>query len=1102
MKKKPKNYLLVHFYVGLSKIFKIMKITLLLLLLGLSNIYGFVFSQSMMVDLNLNNVSLIKAFESIESKTNIKFLYRADLIDIEKTINLNVKETTLDELMKELLRDTKISYNILNDNLVVLTPYQQHNVTGTVTDATTGEPLPGVYVVIEGTTTGTVTGNDGIYSLSVPDQNGVLVFSFIGYNTERVIVSGRTIIDLSMKTKVQTLDEVVVVGYGTQKKVNLTGSVATLSPEELTKRPVANIAQMLQGKLAGVEVRQNTGEPGAEGVDIRIRGLNSFGTSTSPIVLVDGFEGSLSSLDPNNIESISVLKDASSAAIYGSRAANGVILVTTKRGKAGTFSLSYHGNFAQHNAASYPELVNDPVEYMEMFNVASANSGAGVSYPQEIIEKYRSGELKGYNWDDAFWKKAFVQNHNLTATGGTEKLRYNFGVNYWDQPGVLHGFNYKQYRVLFNVDSDINKYISFGAGVNFSQGDRKSTFDGQSNEMICWAANAPTYGPRLSDGRYTWSAYSWEVHNANPVVFYENGGAWTKDYNVLSNVYMKVTPLKGLIWETNGGVKYFNSFYKKQVPSVQTYDYYTGEPRNVLGGNDVQLTVNQSYDVLYSLFSTLKYEKSIGDHNFSVLAGGSLETYKYNYLAGFRRGFPNNDLTELNVGGTTAQTTNGTAYEWALGSYFGRINYNFRNKYLFEANARLDGSSRFPSDDRYGFFPSFSVGWRLSEEEFIKNVGWIQNLKVRASWGELGNQAIGNYPYQDLLSLGYDYAFGSSLTSGAVQTSLSNRLIRWETTTITDVGLDLDIKNGLFSLVFDYFNKTTSDILRAGQVMATVGLNGPTINNGEMKNTGFDLTAGHQHNIGELKYGISLNFSHYKNELVKFGAREISGRTIKQQGIPYDSWYLNEWDGIFQSEEEINTSPVHYYAVRPGTIKLKDVNGDNKANLDDRVVIDGRYPKFLYGLNLNLEWRSFDFSAFFQGVQGIKYYVMQWGLEPFSQGSRPPVKWRDAWTEENHSNTLPYLYFADRETSNRQNSTFWLMDGSYFKLKNIQVGYNIPKPIVGKVGMQSARVYVAGDNLFTITDFEGFDPERNPDQTRFGEYPQLRIYSLGIKVEF
>lgn len=1111
-----------HYFFNLMRI-TVAQILLISITMSVS-IAGDGFSQEVLnrkVSLQMNLSSLKEALTELERQAEVKFVYSASVLELTDPISLNVSNEKLSKVLDRLLEPRSIEYVVKNKLHIVLKPAKEkqvggtvepsgsdlpgqtvEQVSGTVIDAVSRDPLPGVNVILKGTSVGTVTDIDGRYSLAVPDLSGTLLFSYIGFFTLEEPISGRGQIDVALSEDLQKLDEVVVVGYGTQKKVNLTGSVSTVDAQDLEKRPVANVAQMLQGRMPGVEVIQNTGQPGAEGINIRIRGLNSFGTNNTPIVIVDGIEGTLSSIDPNNIESISVLKDAASAAIYGSRAANGVILVTTKRGKEGVSRFTYHANFALHQAARYPELVNDPVEYMEMFNLASDNSGMGVTYPQSIIDQYRSGELKGYNWDDAFYRKAFVQNHNIGATGGNEKLRYNLGFNYWDQPGILHGFSYEQYRFLLNLDSDINRYISVGAGINFSQGNRSGTADGQSNQMITWAANAPTYGPKLPDGRYTWSAYGFEVHNGNPVALYENGGEWNRDYNVLSNLYIKVKPFAGLTWHTNGGIKYNNAYFKRQVPSVPTFDYYTGEPRGFLGGNDVQLTVNQSLDILYTLFSTVTYEKSMGDHALKGMVGTSLESFRYDFLAGFRRGFPNNDLTELNVGALPAQTTNGTANEWALGSYFGRVNYSFKDRYLLEANARFDGSSRFAPEDRFGFFPSFSAGWILSGEEFASNLGWMDLLKVRASWGELGNQQIGNYPYQDLLSLGYSYAFGSDLEQGVVQTSLTNRYLRWETTTVTDIGLDFESRNGLFTLTFDYFNKTTSDILRPGQVMATTGLTGPIINNGEMRNTGFDLAVGHRRSIGAVKYGVSANFSHYKNELVKFGADEITGRTIKRQGEPYDSWYLNEWDGIFQSQQEIDASPEHYYAVRPGTIKLKDANDDGRADLDDRVIIDGKYPKFMYGVNMNLEWNGFDLSAFFQGVEGVKFYVMDWGLEPFKQGSRPPVKWRNAWSPENPSNELPYLYFAERETSNRQNSSFWLMDGSYLKLKNLQIGYTIPESVLGKLGLQSARIYLTGDNLFVITKFEGFDPERNPDQSRFGEYPQLRIYSAGVKVQF
>jgi TonB-linked SusC/RagA family outer membrane protein len=1095
----------------LQKVFRIMKLTVFLLLLSVISVFASKsYSQTTLLNLDMENSTVKEVLRNIEKQSEFVFMYSEKLIDVNREVSVPVKNKKINEVLDELFAGTDVSYKVKDRFVLLTTPevtgsdlmaQQQKSVSGKVTDSG-GQPLPGVTIVVKGTTQGTITNADGAYSLTNIPEDATLVFSFVGMHTHEVVVGNQTRIDTRMVEETIGLEEVVAIGYGTQKKVNLTGSVASVGSEDLISRPVGNVAQMIQGKLAGVDIQQYTGEPGAENINIKIRGINSFGTSNSPIVLIDGFEGNLSSIDVNNVESISVLKDASSAAIYGSRAANGVILVTTKRGHVGESKITYHGNFASHTYSWKPDLINDPVEYMRMFNTASENSGYGKYYPQDIISKYSSGELKGYNWDDAFWEKPFVQNHNLTATGGSQKIRYNLGLNYWNQPGILHGYNYNQYKVLFNLDSEINKVISIGLNFNLSRGNRKGTHGGQSNDMILWAASAPTYGPFLPDGRYTWSAYDFEVHNANPVVMYENGGRWTKDYNILGNMYLKITPFEGLTWDTRGGIKYWNEYYKQQIPSVPTYYLYSGIQAGYLGGYDVQLDVTQSHDVLYSAYSTLTYNKSIGVHDLNILVGTSIETYQYNFLRAYRRELPNNELKEINLGSTNRQSNAGTGNEWSLGSYFGRINYSILNKYLFEANARIDGSSRFPSDNRYGIFPSFSAGWRISEEDFIKDINWLHGFKVRASWGQLGNQQIGNYPYQDLLSTGYSYAFGSSLNPGVVQPSLSNRNIKWETTSITDIGFDLDINNGLFSLIFDYYNKVTSDILRPGQVMATVGLGGPTINKGKMKNTGFDFVAGHRNNISEFFYSLDLNFGHYKNELVEFGAKEISGNNIKEEGQPYDSWYLNEWDGIFQSQAEIDASPDHYYNVRPGAIKIKDVNDDDKANLDDRVIVDGRYPDYSYGANLKFEWKNFDLYTFFQGVQGIKYFLQNWALEPFHQGSRPPVKWRNAWSEENPSNTLPYLYFAENEVTNRRPSTFWLMDGSYFKLKNAQFGYNLPDHIAKKIGAASARVYLSGDNLFVITNFEGFDPERNPNQSRFGEYPQLKIYSMGIKVEF
>jgi TonB-linked SusC/RagA family outer membrane protein len=471
-------------------------------------------------------------------------------------------------------------------------------------------------------------------------------------------------------------------------------------------------------------------------------------------------------------------------------------------------------------------------------------------------------------------------------------------------------------------------------------------------------------------------------------------------------------------------------------------------------------------------------------------------------MYGYRKGLPNEYLMELDAGSQDGQSVSGTSYEWALQSFFGRMNYNYKGKYLAEVNFRYDGSSRFHKDNRWGVFPSFSAGWRVSEEEFAKNIDWLTNLKIRGSWGKLGNQEIGNYPYQSVLRLGYDYPFGA-MESGARQSALVNENITWETTEITDIGFDLDLGNGLFSLTFDYFEKTTSDILRGAQVMGHVGLTAPTINGGEMKNTGFDLAASHRKKVGDFSYGINFTISKVKNELTKYGAQEIHGQTIRKEGIPWDSWYLYEFDGIFQSEQDIANSPTHFYTPTPGDIKLKDQNGDKKITPDDRKVFDGKYPELSYGASINLQWKNFDFMALFQGVTGASNYVSMWGTEPFIQGSRPPVSWRDAWSPTNPTNEMPKLYFGFSDTNNRHASSYWLQNSSYLRLKNIQLGYNVPKRLLRGGSIKYLRFYVSGDNILTFTKYEGADPERDqPGWRNFAVYPQLKIYSAGIKVKF
>ena len=1095
-----------------SKFFKRMRIVTLLILISITQTLALdAYAQNKRLSVSAKNKTIVNILEKIEDQTEFYFMYDATMVDVNQRKSVNCENQPIKDILDQLFENTGIVYSVNNRQILLSTTekpgiQQQKNISGLVTDDT-GQPLPGVTVLVKGTTDGTVTNANGEYSIPNVTGGSILVFSFVGMLTQEIEVGDQSSINVSLEADAIGIEEVVAIGYGTMKKANLTGAVENIDSEELTKRPVASVAQLMQGKLAGVNIFSATGQPGNEETNISIRGTNSFGSGNSPIVLIDGVEGNLNDLDPDNVESISVLKDASSAAIYGARAANGVILVTTKMGKAGEFSVQYHGNFAMHQASLLPDLINDPVEHMELFNIANVNSNTGISFPDDIIQKYKSGEYKSFNWDNAMLLKPFVHKHNLAITGGSDKIRFNFALGYWDQTGVVIGSDFKKYNARFSVDADINKYIAFGANVGAVHSTRRG-YDAEAGSaaiMQEYYLVNPTYGPKLEDGRYTMQAFPAIQRAWNPIIKAEQGGVRESVYNFNGKVFLNIKPFKGFTWSTTGALKYDHDYVKLLNNPVATYDYITGELASPQG--EISLNVGQPFETLYTLFSTVEYVNSIKNtHNFKVLAGYSQESFKNNKLTGFRKGIPIASLAEISAAGPSGQNTTGTSFEWALQSFFGRLNYDYKGKYLAEVNFRYDGSSRFHRDSRWGLFPSFSAGWRISEEDFLKNNNWLSNLKLRGSWGELGNQLIGNYPYQTVLELGNDYPFNNTIAGGAAASRLSNQNITWETTRITDIGVDLMIKNGLFGLTFDYFNKTTTDILREAQVMKYVGLDAPTVNSGEMKNFGFDMVASHRNKVGEFSYNVDVTFSRIRNEVTKFGEQEISDQTIIKEGEPLNSWYLLEFDGIFQSEQDIANSPIHPYTPKPGHIKLKDTDGDGDVDADDRVLIDGQFPKFTYGVNLNMEWKNFDLSVFIQGVEGIKKYVRWWGIQPFYTGpGRLMTKWRDAWTPQNKSNTLPILNISTAEPSMNYASSFYLQDASYVRLKNLQIGYNIPSAALKNYGIQALRIYFSGDNLLTITDYEGADPERGDGYytwRNFAVYPQVKIYSLGVKVKF
>jgi TonB-linked SusC/RagA family outer membrane protein len=1000
----------------------------------------------------------------------------------------------------------------LNPNLKDADPLQQLTVKGKITDSQTVDPMPGVNIIIKGTSTGTLTDAAGNFSLSVPDGNATLVLSFIGYKTQEVPLNGRTTIDVAMKAEITGLEEVIVIGYGTQKKVNLTGAVSSVSSADIAKRPIHNVSNSLQGKVTGLRVIQPSGEPGNDNATLQVRGLGTFSSAgSSPLVLIDGIQSDLTKIIPEDVESISVLKDAASASIYGARAANGVILVTTKKGKAGELSIEYTSNYQIQQPTRMPEFLTNSADFMTYVNQANARNGQINYYSQTEIDAFRNGtdpiKYPNFNWIDYMIKNGGEQRHHLSLSGGNDKTKFNLSLGYLDQKGIIinNSYDYKKFNAMLNIDSKLNKVVSFGSNFLATYSDRNYPVMNSQDLILEIYSAGPNYLPKLSDGsgRWTWRYNNADWHNRNPEQSLYYGDERTNLYSLAAQAYVDVNIFKDLVFEIKGALNSDVSFMKHHEVPVPSYFYVDNSLAALITGYNPGVTDNYQQNILTTVYSTLNYSKSFSNHNIHALLGYSQEANNYRYLKGFKLTFPSDALTELDAGSTATQTINGSANTWALVSFFGRVNYDFSGKYLLEGNFRYDGSSRIAKDQRWGLFPSVSAGWRMSEESFMKGLSWLDNLKLRASWGQLGNQNIGNYPYQDILETsGITYPYTSSPESGAAQTRLVDKELTWETTTVTDIGVDFSIKNGLFSLTADWFDKVTDNILYQISIPSSIGLSAPTVNYAKMGNKGFEFEVGHAQTLGDFRYNVSLNFTTFKNEVLKVKTPTY-GTTTVQEGLPWNTFYLIEWIGIFQNQAEIDAGPKHQYNPKPGDLKFRDANNDGKIDANDRVPVDGQYPKFYYGGNINLTWKNFDLTAFLQGVQGQKIYVSGWGWDPFTQGCAPTTYFLEhMWTGENSTNEWPAMYKNGYPAVTSTPNTYRLQDASYFRLKNLMIGYNFPARLCQKIAMKSLRIYLSGDNLATITKYPLADPEWLGGGYGFATYPQIKSYTFGLSVKF
>lgn len=1018
----------------------------------------------------------------------------------------------------------------LKQDAVTIMQQQNLKVSGVVTDEA-GEPLIGVSVLVKGTTLGNITDLNGRFSLDVP-EGSILEISYIGYKTQS-IKAQREPMNIVLKEDAQKLDEVVVVGFGTQKKVNLTGSVSAVTGDDISKRPVANAAILLQGQIPGLRVNQGLGQPGGEGTSFRIRGQGTFSSAGSdPLILINGVPGSMTNLDPSVIESVSVLKDAASAAIYGARAANGVILVTTKQGAVGDkVHISYHGNVGLHTPTKLYDRVTNSVEYMELANLAWKNSGTGKQYTQDQINLYRNNvgdpQYPNFDWQDYMFRTAVVQTHNLSMAGSTEKTTYNVALNFVDQPGTMRGFKYRKYNATIDLTARITNFIKVGTYANLMYGETEQPRQGQNDAFLSTLSQAPTYMPWLPDDgtgirRWTSSAYSFESHNKNmPAIIGDNAMKRDNNFDINAQLWLEINLAKGLTWYTKGAARLQSNKSKDwRGSTTYTYDYHTGERSSELDKGGLGLSVGDGRRFYTNLYSYLKYDLSLVDnaHNFSLMVGYNQESEKYETLNAYRKDFAF-DLPVLNAGGTADWSNSGDEEEWAIQSLFGRFNYDFKERYLFEANMRYDGTSRISDENRWGVFPSFSVAWRATEEEFIKNLNlnWLNNFKLRGSWGQLGNQNIGLYPYQAMISGVDDYPFtktSDGVIIGYQQTAYANRNIKWETTTITDIGFDLQVFDGL-SVTFDWYKKTTDDILRSSQVSSLLGLSAPTVNNGSVENKGIEVALNYANMVKGgtfrgFRYNAGVYFDRSRNKLTEFGAEEIGSYSIKREGLPYDEYYMLECIGVFADQAEINASPKQFNDnTQPGDLKYKDISGpdgkpDGVIDNYDRRTFSGRFPGFEYGINASATWKGFDLSLIGQGVADKKYYTTDWGVQPFMQGSSPNKDYiKHMWTEENpYGAKHPKLYWQDMGGGkNTRPNSYYLKDASFFRLKNLTLGYTLPRVWTEKANISKVRIYFSGDNLLTLTPYKGLDPERNGDG-RDAIYPQNRIYSFGLNVEF
>ncbi len=1122
-----------------------MKFIVFFTLLGSLQLTVSVYAQKTLLTLKLSNVSIAEVLTELEQQSEFTFLYRSNLFNEVERKDVDFSNVTVSQCLDEYLVQQGFEYEVEDKTVVirkrvipVVNDIQQEEkltITGTVKDDV-GIPLPGVTVRVKGTTTGTITDLEGKYTMNNIPEDAILLFSFIGMLPQKIAVNGQTSIDLTMQEDTVGLEEVVVVGYGVKKKSVVTGAISSLSSDELLQSKPSNVSSALNGRASGVVVSPASGQPGTT-PSVTIRGVGTNGNS-SPLYIIDGLPmGDMNAVNPNDIESMEVLKDATSAAIYGARAANGVILITTKKGKAGQSTFTYDGFTGVQNAYNVPEMMNSEqyINMVKQFHDNDNPNEAG-NYPDWI--KALNPDIDT-DWFDEITQTAPITEHNLTATFGGKKGSTLLSLSYRTQDGIIGGdeASFERYSARINTNQKVKDWFTIGANVNVMHMNRNILPTWLNSWNVAHKAfsmepTSPIYagpGTDYPDMPYDDRGYAVTTAPAlighNPIHFMKIVGSnnTRKTDLFYGNAFVKIEPVKNLIIKTDIAANIGNTNNKNFTPAYYHNSYHQQESSLI--------EQNSNRSTFWQWENTITYTYSFGGHNLSSLLGITASENHYQMISGTRNNLPeiadnNSDWWYLNAGDVATAMNNGTANaRHAIASIFGRVSYDYKNKYMMEVVIRRDGSTNFGPQNKYAVFPGVSAGWNISSEDFWK-VEHFDILKLRASWGQNGNEAISPFSFTSIMGNDYYYVFGNNplILPGSVPNTLVNPDVRWETSEQFNVGADMTFYNGKLRANIDYYTKKTKDLLLEPVIENVRGNDTPFYNVGEVSNHGVEMQISYNINIGDVQLGINANASYLKNEVISVGNDngyiEGAERLVKneiatrmQEGYPLGHFIGYKTRGIFQNQEQINS---HAYAdgtliqpdASPGDLIFEDLDGQGGITSDDRTMIGNPWPKWTYGLNINVMWKGFDFSTFFTGKLDLD--VMDGFYQPNYYGSsNMPAFYTEAWKQEGDNTNIPRFTATDPNQNNILNSDFFVYDASFLKIGTVEFGYTFPRNILDKVKLSRIRIYAAMDNVAIFTKYPFFDPEvgamgNNILSTGIDHavYPQGRTSRIGITVDF